>query len=659
MNKLNHHRSRGLVLHLAFCLLMLFAVSNATATATITIVNNDGAGEGFNDATPRAPVGGNPGTTLGDQRLFVFNYGASIWGNILTSPVTILVRAQFNPQTCTSTSATLGSTGATTTHRNFAGAPVANTWYVQSLANRLAGTDLSTANPDMNSTFNSNIDNGCFGPGLVWYYGVDGLEGSNIELLPVVLHETAHGLGFMTTTNGSTGAYNSSSPSIYDYFLMDNTLGLHWTEMTQAQRAASSIAGNHLVWDGARGKHEGLEYLGPKPTLRVNTPGAIAGDYEIQTASFGPALTLGGTTGDVVLGEDNIAPINDVCDTLTNAGALAGKIALVDRGVCTFVIKAQKVQAAGAIGMIVVNNVAAGLPGMGGTDATITIPCIGISQADGNAIKAQLGAGVNVSMMLNPARKAGMDTASRVLMYSPNPYASGSSVSHWDTSLSPDALMEPNITASEHDIVDMTHGLLADIGWFPEIVPVTLEEFTAEGSPDGILVRWRFADLSDVGTITLERSSTVEGPWSPLQTELGQDGPTTTALDTSAQPGETYFYHLKITDRRGQPAVLGSATAQRLTESLRLSLSAPSPNPAVGGTSVSYRIGSADHVKLTITDVSGRVVRTLENGAMIAGQHMTQWDGRNDRGDQVSAGVYFIRLSTNHGVKTQRVTIVR
>lgn len=659
MNRNFHTRSRGLVLHLAFGLLVVLAASNALATATITIVNNDGAGEGFNDPTPRAPVGGNPGTTLGDQRLFVFNHATSIWGSILTSPVTILVRAQFNPQTCTATSATLGSTGATTTHRNFAGAPYANTWYVQSLANRLAGTDLSAANPDMNSTFNSNIDNGCFGPGLVWYYGVDGNEGTNIELLPVVLHETAHGLGFMTTTNGSTGNYSSSSPSIYDYFLMDNTLGLHWTEMTAAQRAASALAGNRLVWDGLRGRHEGLEFLGPKPILRVNSPGAIAGDYEVQTATFGPALTLGGFTGDVVLAEDNLAPVNDVCDTLTNGAALAGKIALVDRGTCTFVAKALTVQAAGAVGMIVVNNVAAGLPGMGGTDPTIVIPCIGVSQADGNAIKAQLGAGVNVTMMLDPARKSGMDSASRVQMYSPSPYASGSSVSHWDVSLTPNALMEPSINGDLHNTVDMTHGLLADIGWFPEIVPVMLQEFTAEGSADGILVRWRFEDLSDVGTITLERSSTPEGPWSPIHTDLGQDGPTTTALDTSAEPGETYFYHLKITDRRGQPSVHGSASAQRLTEALRVSLGAPVPNPSKNSTAVSYRIGSADHVQLVITDVSGRTVRTLENGPMIAGQHMTQWDGRNDRGELVSAGVYFIRLNTNFGSRTQRVTIVK
>src|SRR5262245_27044680 len=75
--------------------------------ATIAIINNDGVGEGFNDTTAVAPVPGNPGTTIGTQRLFIFQYAASIWGGILPSAVPILARSQFNPLTCTPTSAVL------------------------------------------------------------------------------------------------------------------------------------------------------------------------------------------------------------------------------------------------------------------------------------------------------------------------------------------------------------------------------------------------------------------------------------------------------------------------------------------------------------------------------------------------------------------------
>jgi hypothetical protein len=652
--------SRGLVACLALGLLVALTASNALASATITIVNNNVAGVGFNDTSPRAPVGGNPGTTLGDQRLFIFQYGANLWGNILTSAVPILVRSQFAAQTCTATSATLGSTGTLTIHRDFAGAPFTGTWYQQALANRLFGSDLSPANPDMTSTFNSNIDLGCFGPGLLWYYGTDGLEGANIELLPVIIHELGHGLGFASQTSASSGAYNGGFPTAYDHFLMDNTLGLHWDQMTQAQRAASAISLNHLVWDGARGKAEAAAFLGPRPQLVVNSPGAIAGNYDVQTATFGAAITLGGFTGNVVMADDGVAPNGDVCDPIVNGAQLLGNIALVDRGTCTFVSKALAVQAAGATGMIVVNNVAAGLPGMGGADPSITIPCIGISLADGNAIKAQLGGGVNVTMVLNPGLKAGADNSGRPFMYAPNPVQSGSSVSHWDVSATPNLLMEPAINTDLHNSVDITHGAFVDIGWFPEAVPVTLDEFAALGQADGVMVRWHFSDLTDVGTITLERAIDANGPFAPQQTELGQDGSVTTALDTSAEPGVTYYYHLRITDRRGQKSVVGQTYGQRLTEALRVTLLNPNPNPVVDGvTALRYRIGAAGHVKLTITDVSGRQVRTLQDESVRAGEHVMQWDGKNSQGSSVAAGVYFVRLQSALGAKTQRVIVVR
>ena len=446
----------------ALCLL----AAGTAGAAIITIVNNDGVNEGFNDPTARAPVGGNPGTTLGAQRLFVFQHAANLWASRLPSNVVIEVRAQFNPLTCSSTSAVLGSAGPTTVHGNFANAPILDHWYHQALANRLANTDLSAANPDINATFNLNIDSGCFGPGLVWYYGIDGNEGSNIELLPVVLHELGHGLGFSTMTSGTTGNYLSGYPSVFDYYLLDNTLGLHWDEMAPAQRVASAIALDHLVWDGPEAVLEASTFLGNRPQMVINSPGGIAGTYAAQSATFGAALTIAGVTGVVALANDGAGTDpNDACEPLINAAALAGKVALIHRGTCTFVAKAQAAQAAGAIALLVSNNAASGLPGMGGDDPSITIPCIGITQAEGAAIEANLGSGVNVTIGLNPTLLAGADNSGRPLMYSPNPFQSGSSVSHWDVTLSPNALMEPAINSDLHDLIDITYGHFVDIGW--------------------------------------------------------------------------------------------------------------------------------------------------------------------------------------------------
>src|SRR6476659_6293301 len=71
---------------------LAMAVS-AQAAATIQIINGDPANVGFNDPTPVAPVGGNPGTTLGQQRLNAFQYAASIWGTTLDNNAAIRVLA--------------------------------------------------------------------------------------------------------------------------------------------------------------------------------------------------------------------------------------------------------------------------------------------------------------------------------------------------------------------------------------------------------------------------------------------------------------------------------------------------------------------------------------------------------------------------------------
>jgi hypothetical protein len=454
--------------------LALVGAATFAQAATITIVNLDSAGEGFNDPTAATPVGGNPGTTIGEQRLLVFQQAASVWGSTLSSDVTILVNSYFNPLTCTSTSAVLGSCGAATIHRDFPGAEYVGTWYCQALANKLAGYDLSTS-ADITAQFNSSLGNtGCM-DGYSWYYGFDHEQGTyQIDLLAVVLHELGHGLGFQTFASGTTGALYSGYPDVFCRFLYDETTGLHWNEENDAQRAASAILPYHLLWDG-----DATRFMAPLtldfgwPLLRVNPPAAIAGDYNVGTASFGPALTPGGVTGDVVLGVDAVAPVNDACSALTNAAAMAGKIAIVDRGTCTFASKVKTCQNAGAIAAIVVNNVTgAPAPGMSGTDATITIPSVMVTLADGTALKAQIASGLNVTLLADMDRMAGADALGRVMMYTPNPYQSGSSVSHFDVSCTPSLLMEPAITADLTSNVDLTRYAFEDVGWMPRTTGV-------------------------------------------------------------------------------------------------------------------------------------------------------------------------------------------
>ncbi|MEM9024975.1 MAG: M36 family metallopeptidase, partial [Bacteroidota bacterium] len=128
----------------------------------------------------------------------------------------------------------------------------------------------------------------------------------------------------------------------------------------------------------------------------VNSPGGIAGTYGAGGAAFGPGLTPS-VTADLVLVNDGTNPDpEDACDPIINASALVGKIAVIDRGNCTFVSKVEAAQAAGAVGVIIVNNTGGAVINMGGASATITIPSVMLTQADGNLIKTQLNAGNTV-----------------------------------------------------------------------------------------------------------------------------------------------------------------------------------------------------------------------------------------------------------------------
>lgn len=130
--------------------------------------------------------------------------------------------------------------------------------------------------------------------------------------------------------------------------------------------------------------------------LTVNSPSLIAGDYQATSASFGPKITT--ITGNLVLTNDSSELPTEACNILTNNSAINGNIAVIERGNCFFVEKVKNAQDAGAIAVLIINNVIGPPIGMGGEDLTITIPTAMISKEEGAFIIQQLDNGVNVTI---------------------------------------------------------------------------------------------------------------------------------------------------------------------------------------------------------------------------------------------------------------------
>jgi agmatine deiminase len=83
------------------------------------------------------------------------------------------------------------------------------------------------------------------------------------------------------------------------------------------------------------------------------------------------------------------------------------------------------------------------------------------------------------------------------------------------------------------------------------------------------------------------------------------------------------------------------------------------PNPAAGSTAISFQLDRRTGISLAVYDVAGRRVRSLLRGAAMPGHHSVRWDGRNDAGTQVSAGVYFIAFDGGNRTQRLRLVVVR
>ena len=129
---------------------------------------------------------------------------------------------------------------------------------------------------------------------------------------------------------------------------------------------------------------------GPSDNFIINSPQSEADSFLGTPASFGPVISSTPITADLVLVEDdNVSdstnPI-DACDNLTNTNEISGKIAVIERGNCTFVSKIQKAQNAGALAVIMINNVVGDPIAMGGNTNSITIPSVMLSLLDGASL---------------------------------------------------------------------------------------------------------------------------------------------------------------------------------------------------------------------------------------------------------------------------------
>ncbi|MCP4122722.1 MAG: PKD domain-containing protein [Bacteroidetes bacterium] len=149
--------------------------------------------------------------------------------------------------------------------------------------------------------------------------------------------------------------------------------------------------------DGFNPRMQMYLWTGEQEYLTINSPESISGPYTTTGAVFGPGIPATPLIGDVVIYDDGVELGSDACEAAINGNELDGKIALIDRGDCDFVVKVLFAQQAGATAVIMVNNVSGPPINMGGVQPAINIPSLMITMDDGALLKAEINNGATVN----------------------------------------------------------------------------------------------------------------------------------------------------------------------------------------------------------------------------------------------------------------------
>jgi hypothetical protein len=199
-----------------------------------------------------------------------------------------------------------------------------------------------------------------------------------------------------------------------------------------------------------------------------------------------------------------------------------------------------------------------------------------------------------------------------------------------------------------------------DLSGYP--VPVALASFEAAAGQGFIALNWVTASEINCHRWEIYRGRQEDG----LYTEIGElpgHGSTETPhsyrwVDRQVVTGTTYFYKLRQMDLDGSWWWSHSVSASSVLPK-HYALSQNYPNPFNTNTQIRYQIPRDEHVSLKIFNLLGQEVRTLVDADQEASWHMVNWDGRDDRDQEVATGLYFCRLEAGDVCKTTKMMLIK
>jgi hypothetical protein len=192
------------------------------------------------------------------------------------------------------------------------------------------------------------------------------------------------------------------------------------------------------------------------------------------------------------------------------------------------------------------------------------------------------------------------------------------------------------------------------------LAPSTPSPFYGQYSNGVTQLAWGANPEPDFASYRLYRGTSpdfVPGPGNLIAT-LSQPG----YLDN---PGIPHLYKLSAVDVHGNESPhafvvpLGVVGVENEKPSLPLALARATPNPAFEHAVIRFTLPAATRVDLGVFDAAGRRLRSLRGGDLAAGEHVVPFDLRDDAGQPVPSGLYFVQLQAAGRRLVRRMAVIR
>jgi hypothetical protein len=190
-------------------------------------------------------------------------------------------------------------------------------------------------------------------------------------------------------------------------------------------------------------------------------------------------------------------------------------------------------------------------------------------------------------------------------------------------------------------------------GQLGDLVAVTITRFDAKPVRGTVELTWDVFTDEAIAGFALYRRKAGEDDRRIAAVASGRQS----YVDRAVTVGETYSYSLAAIRLDG--AEVRSLPVDVSVPTGELVLGPVVPNPFNPAAMISFVLPGPGHTALAIYDVEGRLVRTLVDGPLPEGRNEIRWDGTDDRGDRVSSGVYFCRLTFGKRSLTQKMIVLK